>query len=125
MKTIEPTRAQIEVKWSAVNGELPSEHLARVLDRVVGSLDMGPFLARAKTVEGRAGRPVLSSRMMLVLWLYAIVDGVAEATEIERLTTSHVAYRWIVGGLQPSHDVISRFRVGQRSRIAASTLACI
>jgi len=51
--------------------------------------------------------------MMLTLWLYAIIDGVAAATEIERLTTSHVAYRWIVGNLRPSHDVISRFRVGQ------------
>lgn len=126
VKTSEPVRGQIELKWSAVDGELPADHLARTLDALVGSLDMGPFLARAKTVDGVAGRPMLSPRMMLVLWLYAIIDGVGSAMAIERLTTAHVAYRWIVGDLRPSHDVISRFRVHQGeafSKVLAEILA--
>jgi transposase len=113
VKVIEPVRGQSEIHFSSPDGDLPAGHLARALDRVVGTLDLGPFLNGAKSIKGLAGRPVLSPRMMLVLWLYAIIDGVAAATEIERLTTSHVAYRWIVGDLRPCHDVISRFRVSQ------------
>ena len=126
IKIIAPVRGQVEVKWSALDGELPTDHFARVLDRVVGSLDVGPFLARAKSIKGAAGRPLLCPRMMLVLWLYAIIDGVAAATEIEELTRSHVAYRWIVGGLRTSHDVISRFRVEQGegfSKVLSEVLA--
>lgn len=119
IKIAEPVRGQIEVKWSAVDGDLPAEHLARTLDAVVGSLDLAPFLACAKSTEGVAGRPILSPRMMLVLWLYAIIDGVGSAMAIERLTTAHIAYRWIVGDLRPSHDVISRFRVHQGEAFSA------
>lgn len=126
IKIIAPVRGQVEVKWSAVDGELPADHFARVLDRVVGSLDVGPFLARAKSIKGAPGRPLLCPRMMLVLWLYAIIDGVAAATEIEELTRSHLAYRWIVGDLRTSHDVISRFRVEQGegfSKVLSEVLA--
>lgn len=113
VKVTEPVRGQVELHWSSLDGDLPADHLARTLNRVVGTLDLGPFLKAARSIQGLAGRPVLSPRMILVLWLYAIIDGVSAATEIERLTTSHVAYRWIVGNLRPAHDVISRFRVSQ------------
>jgi IS5 family transposase len=53
----------------------------------------------------------MSPRMLLTLWLYAISTGIGSAREIERLTSCDDAFRWIVGDLQPSHDVIAAFRV--------------
>jgi transposase len=111
VKIVEPCRGQVAMKWSSIDGDLPADHLARALDRIVGSLDIGPFLRRSRSLAGGKGRPVVSPRMMLVLWLYAIIDGVGSAREIERLTTAHDAYKWIVGNLAVSHDAISIFRV--------------
>ena len=64
-----------------------------------------------KAVEGTVGRKTLSPRMKLVLWLYAISQDVGSAREIERLTGSDDAYRWIIGDLKVSHHTLSSFRV--------------
>ena len=46
----------------------------------------------------------------MALWLYATVDGVGSAREIERLTEAHDAYRWICGGVNVNHHTLSDFR---------------
>jgi transposase len=85
---------------------------ARALWAVTGELDLSGFTRHAKAVEGGAGRPVHSPRMLLTLWLYAISRGVSSAREISRLTETDLAYRWISGEMQVSHQLLSRFRVG-------------
>lgn len=106
----EPERRQVELRTQAVDDLIGPEHPARLIDRVLGTLDLSAFVANTKAVTHGAGRPVMSPRMLLTLWLYAISNGVGSAREIERLTTSDDAYRWIVGDLRPSHDVIAIFR---------------
>ena len=46
----------------------------------------------------------------MALWLYATVDGVGSAREIERLTEAHDAYRWICGGVNVNPHTLSDFR---------------
>ncbi len=53
--------------------------------------------------------------MLLTLWLYAIGQGIGSGREIARLTTNDDAFRFIVGDLRPSHDVLARFRVDHRA----------
>jgi transposase len=103
----------MEIKYSSIDDELSRDHLARALNSIVGSLDLGPFVTRARSVVGSTGRPVLSPQMLLTLWLYAIIDGVGSAREIERLTKEHAAYRWIVGNLSVAHETLSQFRAHQ------------
>jgi hypothetical protein len=76
---------------------LAVDHRARLLWRVIETLDLSAFNAGAKSVEGHAGRPLSSTRMLLTLWLYAISVGVGSAREIERRTRGDEAFRWIVG----------------------------
>jgi transposase len=111
-RVIEPNRSQGEMRFDLPEDRLPPEHPARVLDRVVGTLDLAGFTRDAKAVEGCAGRTILSPRMKLTLWLYAISRGIGSAREIERLTRSDDAFRWIVGDLEVSHHTLSSFRVG-------------
>ena len=113
IKIREPCRGQVEFKSVAIDDELPPDHLARTLDRIVGSLDLKPFVRRSKSVVGNLGRPVLSPRMILTLWLYAMIEGVGSAREIERLTRAHVGYRWIVGDIGVAHETLSQFRAHQ------------
>jgi transposase len=98
--------------------EVPDEavsptHPARVLWNVVGTLDLTNFLVGVKSVEGTVGRRTKSPRMKLVLWLYAITQGVGSARRIEELTRSDVAYRWIVGDVSIGHHTLSSFRAKQ------------
>lgn len=94
---------------------LPSTHPARVLWELCGTLDLGGFTEAAKALEGRAGRPTYSPRMLLCLWLYAIRQGVGSAREIARLLETDTAYRWIAGERSISHQRLSRFRVDHGS----------
>jgi transposase len=96
---------------------LPRTHPARVLFEVVGQLDLSGFTADTKSVSGRAGRPVLSPRMKLTLWLYGISRGIGSAREIERLTREDDGFRWIVGDLAVSHGTLSSFRVGHEAAL--------
>jgi transposase len=79
--------------------------------RVVGTLDLSGFTRAARAVEGRQGRAVLSARMLLTLWLYAISQGIGSARAIARLVHSDDAFRWIVGDVSVGHTRLSEFRV--------------
>jgi transposase len=111
-RIVEPQRAQSEIRFEVPEDALPPSHSARVLWDVLATLDLTAFSAGCASVEGKAGRSMLSPRMLLTLWLYAISQAVGSAREIERLISSDVAYRWIAGNLRVSHHKLSGFRVG-------------
>lgn len=96
---------------------LADDHRARLLWRVVETLDLSAFTAGAKSVDGHAGRPLTSVRMLLTLWLYAISEGIGSAREIERRTSSDEAFGWIVGDEDVSHARLSQFRIGHREAL--------
>jgi len=112
VRTLEPERRQGVIRFEMPEDTLPTQHRARVLWAVTGELDVSGFTRHAKAIEGVAGRPVHSPRMLLTLWLYAISRGVGSAREISRLTETDLAYRWISGEMRVSHQLLSRFRVG-------------
>lgn len=107
----EPDHRQLTLRVDDPGKTLAEDHPARMLFEVVKTLDLSGFTKDAKAVEGRAGRKVLSPAMKLTLWLYAISIGVGSAREIERLTKSEDAFKWLTRGLSLTHHVLSRFRV--------------
>ncbi|HYI84578.1 MAG TPA: hypothetical protein VEX11_15400, partial [Acetobacteraceae bacterium] len=42
-----------------------------------------------QAVEGRPGDPPADPRLLLALWLYATVEGVGSARELDRLCREH------------------------------------
>ena len=106
----EPERRQ--VRFEAPEDALPAHHPARLLWGVAETLDLRAFSKGCGSVEGKAGRPKSSPQMLLTLWMYAVSQAVGSAREIERLTRSDAAFKWIVGDLKVSHHLLSRFRVG-------------
>ena len=117
VRTREPSRAQGVIRFEMPEELLPADHRARLLWRVVETLDLSDFTADAKSVEGRQGRAVKSTRMLLTLWLYAISVGVGSAREVARRTQSDDAFRWIVGDQSVGHTKLSEFRVGHRDAL--------
>ena len=108
----EPQRAQGEMRFEFPEDALEPSHSARVLWNLLGKLDLEAFSKGCEAVEGAAGRSLKSPRMLLALWLYALSQAVGSAREIARLVRTDVAYRWIAGNVEVSHQKLSQFRVG-------------
>ena len=110
-------RAQIELRPSCLEDLLAEDHRARLLWSAVSRFDLSAFYGDIGSREGRAGRPAIDPKILVVLWLYATSEGIGSAREVERLTTSHDAYRWICGGVSVNHHTLSDFRVGQAAAL--------
>jgi transposase len=94
-----------------LEGLLPADHRARLVWSFVDSLDLSPLYDRVLSREGEAGRPAADPAVMLSLWLYATIEGVGSARELERLAESDAAYRWLAGGVPLNHHGLADFRV--------------
>ena len=104
-------RTQVELVPTDLEALLPPGHAARLVWRFTEGLDLTAFYARIKAREGRAGRSPIDPRILIALWLYATIDGVGSAREVDRLCVSHDAYRWLRGGVSVNHHTLSDFRV--------------
>jgi transposase len=103
-------RAQIELRACDLDSLLGGDHAARTVWAFVQSLDLEPLHARIKAVEGVAGRPAIDPAILVALWLWATVDGVGSAREIDRLCERDDAYRWICGGVGVNYHTLADFR---------------
>src|ERR1700692_889207 len=96
----------------AVEGLLPADHRARLVWSFVESLDLSQLYDQVLSREGEAGRLAADPAVLIALWLYATVEGVGSARELERLAQSDAAYRWLAGGVPLNYHGLSDFRVG-------------
>lgn len=117
LRTREPVREQAEMLFCTLDDALGKGHPARLLWNAVESLTLDAFVARAKAVEGRQGRDLLSVKMLLTLWLYATSEGILRAREIERRLQKDVAFRWIAGGEKVGRTKLAAFRVEHRDAL--------
>jgi len=110
-------RTQIELTPTDLEALLPPGHAARLVWRFVEGLDLSAFYATIKAREGRAGRPAIDPKILIALWLYATIDGVGSARELDRLCYAHDAYRWLRGGVSVNYHTLSDFRVAQQTAL--------
>lgn len=103
-------RNQIELRAMDLDATIALDHPARNVWAFVEGLDLTALYSAIGSVEGRAGRAAIDPKILLSLWLYATMDGVGSAREIERLSEAHDAYRWICGGVNVNHHTLSDFR---------------
>ena len=109
-RVLMPQRNQIALRPIDLEATVGPEHPVRNVWAFVEGEDLSALYAEIGSVEGRAGRAAIDPRILMALWLYATVDGVGSAREIERLTEAHDAYRWICGGVNVNHHTLSDFR---------------
>jgi transposase len=87
------------------------DHPARSVWRFVQGLDLTPLYQRIASRQHRAGRPASDPRVLVALWLYAILYGVLSARRLEELCTYHNAFLWLRGGVPLNHHMLSDFLV--------------
>lgn len=112
-------REQIELVPTDLEGLLPPGHAARLVWRFLDGVDLGAFYAPIKAYEGGVGRTPIDPKILIALWLYATIDGVGTARELERLCYRHDAYRWIRGGVSVNHHTLGDFRVAHQAALDA------
>ena len=110
-------RRQIELQPCDLEALLPPGHAARLVWRFVEGLDLSAFYATIRAREGRAGRPAIDPKILVALWLYATMDGVGSAREVDRLCYRHDAYRWLRGGVSVNYHTLSDFRVAHQGAL--------
>jgi transposase len=104
---------RFQTRWDFVDLEalLPSDHRARIVMAFVETLDISALYDAIKSREGEPGRPPPDPAVLLALWLYATIEGIGSARNLDRLTQRDVAYRWIAGGVPVNYHGLSDFRV--------------
>ena len=111
-RVVEADRSQLELRPFDLDSTISPDHRARLVWRAVESLDLSGFDERIKARVDTAGRPPGDPKVFVALWLYATMDGVGAAREVERLCREHRAYRWICGGVPVNYyHTLSDFRV--------------
>jgi transposase len=110
-------REQIELVPTDLEGLLPPGHAARLVWRFIEGLDLRAFYAPIKAYEGGVGRTPIDPKILIALWLYATIDGVGRAREVDRLCYSHDAYRWIRGGVSVNYHTLSDFRIDHQAAL--------
>ncbi len=110
-RVVRPDRRQL--RWDRIDleGLLPADHRARLVWSFVESLDLSQLYDQVLSREGEAGRPAADPAVLLSLWLYATIEGVGSARELERLAQSDAAYRWLAGGVPLNYHGLADFRV--------------
>lgn len=105
-----PERHQMKIDERSLDQLLPPDHEARTVWGYVDQLDLTPLLSRVKAVEGSPGQPAIDPRILLSLWLFATIDGVGSARELDRLTQQHIAYQWLCGDVSVNYHTLADFR---------------
>lgn len=103
-------RQQIVFRTAALDELIPADHPARIVWDFVEGLDLSPVYDSIKSVAGNAGRPCIDPKILMALWLYATIDGVGSARQLDRLCHTHDAYRWLLGDVSINYHTLADFR---------------
>jgi transposase len=107
----EPVRNQVEAQWRTLDEQLPEDHRARQVWSFVEQLDLSDLYGGIKAVEGRPGHPPADPRLLMGLWLYATLEQVGSARQLDRLCREHLGFRWMCGGVGVNYHLLADFRV--------------
>ena len=110
-RLVRADRSQLRLESRSLDELIGEDHRARTLWAASEKLDLSSFYSEIESVMQGPGRPAIDPRILLVLWLYAISEGVGSARRLARLCREHDAYRWISGGHEICHRLLSEFRV--------------
>jgi transposase len=112
-----PQRHQVEMHFASLDEMLERDHPVRTIWELVQKLDLSAWLGEVRAVEGACGRNATDPRLLLALWVYATIDGVASARELARRTELHLVYQWLCGGVTVNHHLLSDFRSQSGDRL--------
>lgn len=102
-----------QIRWGQIDLEamIGSDHMARAIWELSGTLDLGAFLEDNKSVAGRAGAERTDPRLLVSVWVYGFTLGIGAARELARRLEQEPGLRWLSGDEAINYHTLSDFRV--------------
>ena len=85
---------------------IPDNHLVRVVNTIVDSLNLDPLYDRYKV----GGCPAYHPKMMLKVMIYSYSQKVYSSRQIAKALRENINFMWISGGNKPDFRTVNRFR---------------
>lgn len=86
-----PDRSQVSLQPCELDELLPPDHDARVIWKVVATLDLSEFYEPIRARGSAPGRSAMDPQLSVPLWLYATKNGIGSGRELARLCEVHDA----------------------------------
>src|SRR5258707_7443272 len=109
-RVVRAERSQLRLEVIDLEALLPPDHRARIVWEFVEKLDLSTLYEAIGSREGEAGRPAADPKVLFALWIYATIEGVGSARELDRLVERDIAYRWLAGGVSVNYHGLDDFR---------------
>ncbi len=111
LRLSEPVRNQAEIVVRDLDAVLGPGHCARAIWSLMERLDLSGFSTAIRSAFNGPGRAATDPKLLLALWLYATVEGIGSARQLNRLCQEHDAFKWLRGGVPVNYHMLSDFRV--------------
>src|SRR5438128_888895 len=124
----QPERHQLGWQVAMIDDLVGRDHPVRAVWAFVEALDLRALHDAVKAREGVTGQAPPAPELMMALWLWATVDGVGSARQLDRLCEQHLAYRWLCGGVSMNYHTLSDFRLAHATvldRLLAGGVAAL
>jgi transposase len=105
-----PDRNQLDPHPRLLDELVAPDHAVRAVWDFVLQMDLAALEADYRAVEHHPGRPPIDVRLLVALWLYATLEGVASAHRLNRLCTRDDPFKWLCGGVSVNYHTLSDFR---------------
>ena len=103
-------REQIVFRAAPLDALLPQDHPARIVWAYVEGLDLTSLYDRIKSVERGPGRAPIDPKILMALWLYATIEGIGRARQLDELCGEHAAFQWLAGDVSTNYHTLADFR---------------
>ena len=100
-------REQLVLFPSSLDEIIPDDHLVRVVDEILRSLDWTKFEAE---YHGRLGAKPIHPRVLASVIFYGHLTRVRSSRQLEAALWCRVDFRWLAEGWQVDHSTLSNFR---------------
>jgi len=111
-----PYRGEVRQQIVALDELIPLDHPVRNVWAFAEALDRQDLLRPSET---KAAPAPVQPALMIALWLWATIEGVGSARQLERLCADNLAYRWLCGGVGIDRQTLRDFRLIQGNTLDA------
>jgi transposase len=96
---------------------VPQDHEVRAVWTLVQGWDLTLFLQQIRARGTRPGRAATDPQLLIALWLYAAIDGIACGRKMAKLCLESNPYRWLCAGITLNYHTLNDFRVNHEEAL--------